>query len=181
MPPEIQYKLSIPQHIQTKPETPFVTGLNTTSDTTTKSTKIKRYSIEELFFTVSNVVQALRKNIWPNPKFNSSGTQAEVLVKQIKSYNNTNTTTKHQAFLSMIVWKPTTKDTRNSSNDAMVELVNDVIADKNVVTKIMDNSTGLHCIELNVFAKRHLAYWLLPLCKWLVFRPLIRPRLVPVV
>ena len=34
-------------------------------------------------------------------------------------------------------------------------LVNDVIADKNVVTKIMSNSTGLQRIELNGFAKRH--------------------------
>ena len=33
--------------------------------------------------------------------------------------------------------------------------VNDVIADKNVVTKIMNNSTGLQRIELNGFAKRH--------------------------
>ena len=32
--------------------------------------------------------------------------------------------------------------------------VNDVIADKNVVTKIMNNSTGLKRIELNGFAKR---------------------------
>ena len=47
------------------------------------------------------------------------------------------------------------KDTRNSSNDAMVELVNDIIADKNVVTKIVDNSTGLQRIELNGFSKRY--------------------------
>ena len=33
--------------------------------------------------------------------------------------------------------------------------VNDVISDKNVVTKIMNNSTGLQRIELNGFAKRH--------------------------
>ena len=33
--------------------------------------------------------------------------------------------------------------------------VNDVIADKNVVTKIMNKSTSLHRIELNGFAKRH--------------------------
>ena len=59
--------------------------------------------------------------------------------------------------------------------------VNDVIADKNVVTKIMNNSTGLQHIELNGFAKLHLANWLLPLCIWLVFRPVLRPRLVPVV
>ena len=60
-------------------------------------------------------------------------------------------------------------------------LVNDVIADKNVVTKIMNNSTGLQRIELNGFAKLHLENWLLPLCIWLVFRPVLRPRLVPVV
>ena len=35
------------------------------------------------------------------------------------------------------------------------ETVNDVISDKNVVTKIMNNSTGLQRIELNGFAKRH--------------------------
>ena len=46
----------------------------------------------------------------------------------------------------------------------LVYFVNDVIADKNVVTKIMNNSTGLQRIELNGFAKRHLANWLLPLC-----------------
>ena len=34
-------------------------------------------------------------------------------------------------------------------------VVNDVIADKNVVTKIMSNSTGLQHIEFNGFAKRH--------------------------
>ena len=50
--------------------------------------------------------------------------------------------------------------------------VNDVIADKNVVTKIMNNSTGLQRIELNGFAKSHwqtgyypFAYgWCLGLC-----------------
>ena len=50
--------------------------------------------------------------------------------------------------------------------------VNDVITDKNVVTKIMNNSTGLQRIELNGFAKRHwqtgyypFAYgWCLGLC-----------------
>ena len=42
-------------------------------------------------------------------------------------------------------------------------VVNDVIADKNVVTKIMNKSTGFQRIELNGFAKRHLANWLLPL------------------
>ena len=50
--------------------------------------------------------------------------------------------------------------------------VNDVIADKNVVTKTMNNSTGLQRIELNGFAKRHwqtgyypFAYgWCLGLC-----------------
>ena len=33
--------------------------------------------------------------------------------------------------------------------------VNDVIADKNVFTKIINNSTGLQSNELNDFAKRH--------------------------
>ena len=33
--------------------------------------------------------------------------------------------------------------------------VNDDIADKNVVTKNMNNSTGLQCIELNGFARGH--------------------------
>ena len=33
--------------------------------------------------------------------------------------------------------------------------VNDVIADKNVVTNIMNNSTGLQRIKLNGFSKRH--------------------------
>ena len=56
--------------------------------------------------------------------------------------------------------------------------VNDVIADKNVVTNIMNNYTGLQRIELNGFAKRHLENWLLPLCIWLVFRPVLRPRLL---
>ena len=50
--------------------------------------------------------------------------------------------------------------------------VNDVIADKNVVTKITNNYTGLKRIELNGFAKRHwqtgyypFAYgWCLGLC-----------------
>ena len=32
-----------------------------------------------------------------------------------------------------------------------IAIVNDVIADKNVVTKIMNNSTGLQRIELNGF------------------------------
>ena len=59
--------------------------------------------------------------------------------------------------------------------------VNDVIADKNIVTKIMNNSTGLERIELNGFAKCHLANRLLPICIWMVFRPMLRPRLVPVV
>ena len=59
--------------------------------------------------------------------------------------------------------------------------VNDVIADKNGVTKIMNNSTGLQRIELYGFAKCHLENWLLPLCIWLVFRPVLRHRLVPVV
>ena len=36
----------------------------------------------------------------------------------------------------------------------LVILVNDVIADKNVVTKIMSKSTGLQHIRFNGFAKR---------------------------
>ena len=51
-------------------------------------------------------------------------------------------------------------------------VVNDVIADKNVVTKIINISTGLQRIELNGFSKRHwqtgyypFAYgWCLGLC-----------------
>ena len=51
-------------------------------------------------------------------------------------------------------------------------VVIDVIADKNVVTKIMNNSTGLQRIELNSFSKSHcqtgyypFAYgWCLGLC-----------------
>ena len=62
-----------------------------------------------------------------------------------------------------------------------VVIVIDVIDDKNVVTNITNNSTGLQRIELNGFAKRHLENWLLPLCIWLVFRSVLRPRLVPVV
>ena len=50
--------------------------------------------------------------------------------------------------------------------------VNDVIADKNIVTKIMNNSTGLQHIEFNGFARSHwhtgyypVAYgWCLGLC-----------------
>ena len=50
--------------------------------------------------------------------------------------------------------------------------VNDVIADKNAVTKIVNNSTGLQHIGFNGFAKRHwqtcydpVAYgWCLGLC-----------------
>ena len=61
------------------------------------------------------------------------------------------------------------------------KLINDVIADKKVVTKIMNNSTCLQRIELNGFAKRHLANCLLPLFIWLLFRPVLRPGLVPVV
>ena len=37
----------------------------------------------------------------------------------------------------------------------LVTTVNDVIADKNAVTKIMNNSTDLQRIELNGFDKRH--------------------------
>ena len=56
--------------------------------------------------------------------------------------------------------------------DERYQGVSDVIADKNVVTKIMNNSTGLQRIELNGFAKRHwqtgyypFAYgWCLCLC-----------------
>ena len=54
----------------------------------------------------------------------------------------------------------------------LIDRVNDVIADKNVVTKIMNNSTGLQRIEFNGFTKRHwqtgyypFAYgWCLGLC-----------------
>ena len=59
--------------------------------------------------------------------------------------------------------------------------INEVIADKKVVTNIINNSTGLQRIELNGFTKCYFANLLLPLCIWLVFRPVLRPRLVPVV
>ena len=42
-------------------------------------------------------------------------------------------------------------------------VVNDVIADKNVVTKIMNNSTGLQHIELNGLVKRHWKLVITPL------------------
>ena len=63
----------------------------------------------------------------------------------------------------------------------LIDRVNDVIADKNVVTKIMNNSTGLQRIELNGFAKRYLENWLLPLFIWLMFRSVLRRSLVTVV
>ena len=63
----------------------------------------------------------------------------------------------------------------------IVTTVNDVIADKNVVTKIMNNSTGLQRIELNGFAKRHCQTGYYLFCIWLVFSPVSRPRLVPIV
>ena len=44
---------------------------------------------------------------------------------------------------------------QNKILKATNKTVNDVIADKNVVTKIMNNYTGLQRIELNGFAKRH--------------------------
>ena len=47
-------------------------------------------------------------------------------------------------------------DTYNGSTHNQSSYVNDVIADKNVVTEIMNDSTGLQHIELNGFAKR---YW----------------------
>ena len=55
---------------------------------------------------------------------------------------------------------------------SFVSTVNDVIADKNVVTKIMNNFTGLQHIEFIGFSKRHwqtsycpVAYgWCLGLC-----------------
>ena len=57
-------------------------------------------------------------------------------------------------------------------NPTPLRIVNDVIADKNVVSKIMSNSTGLQQIGFNGFAKRHwqtdyypVAYgWCLGLC-----------------
>ena len=64
---------------------------------------------------------------------------------------------------------------RNPDNvhfEVLVHLVNDVISDKDVVTKIMNNSTDLQHIEFKGFAKRHwkngyypVAYgWCLGLC-----------------
>ena len=40
-------------------------------------------------------------------------------------------------------------------NPTPLRIVNDVIADKNVVSKIMSNSTGLQHIGFNGFAKLH--------------------------
>ena len=45
----------------------------------------------------------------------------------------------------------------------------------------MSNSTGLQHIGFNGFAKRHLQTGYYPIALSLVFRPLLRPRLVPVV
>ena len=45
--------------------------------------------------------------------------------------------------------------TNNITRKMINTIVNDVISDKNVVTKIMNNSIGLERIELNGFAKRH--------------------------
>ena len=72
--------------------------------------------------------------------------------------------------------------------------VNDVIDDKNIVTKIMSYSTGLQHIRYNVFANADngfsnmvvtavtaLVNWLFPCCWRFAFRPLLRPMLVPVV
>ena len=58
-----------------------------------------------------------------------------------------------------------------------MNIVNDVISDKNVVTKIMSNYTGFQHIEFNGFSKRHwqtgyysVAYgWCLGLCRGLEF------------
>ena len=56
--------------------------------------------------------------------------------------------------------------------NTLMDCVNGVIADENVVTKIMNNSTGFQHIEFNGFAKGHwqtgyypVAYgWSLGLC-----------------
>ena len=46
-------------------------------------------------------------------------------------------------------------DNTNKSLSLSLIHVNDVIADKNAVTKIINNSTGLQRTELNGFSKRH--------------------------
>ena len=43
----------------------------------------------------------------------------------------------------------------NHGLKVVLQFVNNVIADEKIVTKIMNNSTGLQRIELNGFAKRH--------------------------
>ena len=72
-------------------------------------------------------------------------------------------------YIIYLYWDNKTKEAVHHPRNG---IVNYVIADKNVVTKIMNKSTGLQRIELNGFAKRHwqtcyypFAYgWSLGLC-----------------
>ena len=65
---------------------------------------------------------------------------------------------------TLLILGPQVTSCRISAHSASIRIailttlhkaVNDVISDKNVVNNIMNNSTGLHHIEFNGFAKRH--------------------------
>jgi hypothetical protein len=72
---------------------------------------------------VSNVVQAFRQNLRPDPTIDSSGQKAAILINQIKAYKNKDPPTKHQACLPMIVWISILKDKSNSLNESMGQLI----------------------------------------------------------
>ena len=73
--------------------------------------------------TISNVVQAFRKNLGADPTIDNSGAKSVILTNQLRDYKNTDPPTKHQACLPLVVWKRMYRDKANPLNTAMDQLL----------------------------------------------------------
>jgi hypothetical protein len=72
---------------------------------------------------ISNVVQAFRQNLWPDPTLDASGQKSAIIVNQIKAYKNKDPPTKHQACLPMKVWISLLNDNSNPLNTSIGQLL----------------------------------------------------------
>ena len=88
-----------------------------------QSTSKSRLAGGTVAATVSNVVQAFRKNLRPDPTLDNSGAKSIIIANQIKGYKNEDPSTKHQACLPLLVWKNIYNDHSNSLNTAMGQLL----------------------------------------------------------
>ena len=73
--------------------------------------------------TISDLVQAFRANLRPDPTRDATGEKAAILTRQIKAYKNSNPPPNHQAALPLIVWNAINNNHNTIKDSAIGSLI----------------------------------------------------------